>query len=79
MIHLVAAVEMCSIVLFPFPYLLISQPLLILLVDIAWDLLMKPQYAALRSCIYSTEAELSRFRQLIVNAVMAVSFQAKIC
>ena len=40
-------------------------------VDIAWDLLMEPQYNALRACIYSNRTELERFRQLVVNCVMA--------
>jgi hypothetical protein len=40
-------------------------------VDLAWDLLQEPSYSALRACIYETEEELQRFRQLVVNAVMA--------
>eukprot|EP00980_Cylindrotheca_fusiformis_P027884 scaffold22563_cov128-Cylindrotheca_fusiformis.AAC.1 len=40
-------------------------------VDIAWDMLMSDEYAALRACIYQTEDELRRFRQLVVNTVMA--------
>ena len=40
-------------------------------VDIAWNILMKEEYASLRSCIYQTEGELRRFRQLLVNTVMA--------
>ena len=40
-------------------------------IDLAWELLMEPQYSELRSCIYTTNEELTRFRQLLVNAVMA--------
>jgi 3'5'-cyclic nucleotide phosphodiesterase len=40
-------------------------------VDLAWDLLMEDQYTELRSTIYQTDAELVRFRQLVVNSVMA--------
>lgn len=36
-------------------------------VDIAWDILMQPRFQALRSAIYTTEAEMVRFRQLVVN------------
>jgi hypothetical protein len=40
-------------------------------VNIAWDMLMDPAFAELRSSIYKTEEEFVRFRQLVVNAVMA--------
>eukprot|EP00980_Cylindrotheca_fusiformis_P008664 scaffold1849_cov115-Cylindrotheca_fusiformis.AAC.2 len=40
-------------------------------VDIAWDMLMCDEYATLRACIYQTEDDLLRFRQLVVNTVMA--------
>lgn len=40
-------------------------------VDVAWNLLMKPAYKDLRSCIFSTHSERDRFRQLVVNAVLA--------
>ena len=40
-------------------------------VDLAWDLLQEPTYKDLRACIYETKEELERFRQLVVNAVMA--------
>ena len=33
-------------------------------VDLAWDLLMREDYKDLRSCIYTTQAELERFRQV---------------
>lgn len=40
-------------------------------VDLAWELLMEPSYEELQKCIYSSDAELRRFRQLVVNVVMA--------
>jgi class 3 adenylate cyclase len=46
-------------------------------VDIAWDLLMEPTYGELRNCIYQTQEELERFRQLVVNAVMATDIADK--
>ena len=33
-------------------------------VDLAWELLMREEYKDLRSCIYTTQAELERFRQV---------------
>jgi len=39
--------------------------------DIAWDLLMEPYYDNLRRTIYVTTGEFRRFRQLVVNSVMA--------
>ena len=46
-------------------------------VDLAWNLLMEDQYATLRSTIYQTDAELVRFRQLVVNSVMATDIADK--
>lgn len=40
-------------------------------VDLAFVLLMSDSYRELRAAIYSTEAELLLFRQLVVNAVLA--------
>ena len=40
-------------------------------VSLAWNLLMQPRYKRLRSCIYKTNAERKRFRQVLINAVMA--------
>ncbi len=40
-------------------------------VDLAWGLLMEPQYEDLRRCIYTTQEELESFRKLLVNAVLA--------
>jgi 3'5'-cyclic nucleotide phosphodiesterase len=39
--------------------------------DIAWDLLMEPAYKNLRGAIYVTSAEFKRFRQLVINTIMA--------
>jgi hypothetical protein len=40
-------------------------------VDRAWEVLMAPGFEDLRACIYATPDELKRFRQLMVNTVMA--------
>ena len=40
-------------------------------VDLAWNLLMEPRFKDLRRCIYRNQSELDRFRQLVVNSVMA--------
>jgi hypothetical protein len=40
-------------------------------IDLAWGHLMQPCFEDLRSSIFSDESELKRFRQIIVNAVMA--------
>jgi hypothetical protein len=39
--------------------------------DIAWDLLMSQQFNKLRKFIFGTQEEMLRFRQLIVNVVLA--------
>ena len=46
-------------------------------VDLAWTLLMEDRFATLRSTIYQTDAELVRFRQLVVNSVMATDIADK--
>jgi hypothetical protein len=46
-------------------------------VDLAWDLLMDDRYDNLRSTIYASEEELKRFRQLVVNSVMATDIMDK--
>ena len=46
-------------------------------VDIAWRLLMEPKYKELREAICLTVPELIRFRQLVVNAVMATDIMDK--
>lgn len=43
----------------------------------AWSLLMDEQFKDLRSTIYTNEAELQLFRQLVVNAVMATDIADK--
>jgi hypothetical protein len=40
-------------------------------VDLAWNLLMDDSFVDLRQILYTTEEELTRIRQLIVNSVMA--------
>jgi hypothetical protein len=40
-------------------------------VDLAWDLLMEDDYIDLRRTIYTTKEDFMRFRQLVVNIVMA--------
>ena len=46
-------------------------------VELTWELLMSPSYKDLRACIYSSEEELKRFRQLVVNTVMATDIADK--
>ena len=46
-------------------------------VDLAWSLLMSTEYTDLRMVIYNTEAERQRFRQLVVNSVMATDIMDK--
>lgn len=46
-------------------------------VSLAWTILMEDSFKDLRACIYTTKAELHRFRQLLVNAVMATDIADK--
>ena len=46
-------------------------------VDMAWGLLMQDEFRDLRTTIYGTPDELRRFRQLVVNAVMATDIMDK--
>lgn len=39
--------------------------------DVAWDILMEPSFDALRQSICQDEKELKRFRQLVINSIMA--------
>lgn len=39
--------------------------------DVAWTLLLQPEYGQLRRTLCATEQELKRFRQLVVNSVLA--------
>ena len=40
-------------------------------VVMAWDLLMEPRFLELQTCIFPVESDQFRFRQLVINAVMA--------
>jgi len=46
-------------------------------VDLAWDMLMDSKYAALQGVLYTNSSELDRFRQLVVNSVMATDIVDK--
>jgi hypothetical protein len=46
-------------------------------VDIAWAILMDPEYDDLRATIYSDTSNLEHFRQLVVNSVMATDIMDK--
>ncbi|CAB9520029.1 Receptor-type guanylate cyclase gcy [Seminavis robusta] len=45
--------------------------------DLSWNLLMDTRYKDLRATIYTNETELRRFRQLVVNSVMATDIADK--
>jgi 3'5'-cyclic nucleotide phosphodiesterase len=45
--------------------------------DLAWSLLMDEEYKDLRQAIYQTDEELRRFRELVVNSVMATDIMDK--
>ena len=47
--------------------------------DSCWDLLMtEGKFEALRSCLFTTEAEMKRFRQVLVNVVLATDIFDKV-
>lgn len=46
-------------------------------VDLCWDILMGSEYAELREAIYTDEDEFVRFRQIIVNIVLATDIMDK--
>ena len=46
-------------------------------IDLAWELLMDKAFDDLRACIYTNAAERDRFRQLVVNSVMATDIMDK--
>jgi len=46
-------------------------------VNIAWKILMKSQFASLRGYICPTDDDMCRFRQLVVNSVMATDIADK--
>ncbi|CAB9504693.1 Receptor-type guanylate cyclase gcy [Seminavis robusta] len=45
--------------------------------DLSWDLLMGPEFEELRAFLFPSAAELTRFRQLVVNSVMATDIVDK--
>ena len=45
--------------------------------DLSWDLLMSSEFEVLRSFLFQTQTELIRFRQLVVNSVMATDIVDK--
>lgn len=40
-------------------------------IDLAWDLLMEPSYKELQNCIFADAAEYKRFRNVVINSVIA--------
>jgi len=46
-------------------------------VDLAWEMLMQEDFRAFREALYTTQEELLRFRQLVVNSVMATDIMDK--
>ena len=40
-------------------------------IDLGWGILMSDEYKELRACIYADETEMNRFRQLVINVVLA--------
>lgn len=46
-------------------------------IDVAWELLMEQEYSHLRRHIYATAEEFQRFRQLVVNTVLATDIMDK--
>ena len=46
-------------------------------VDLTWELLHEPTFKELRRCICQTKGEMTRFRQLIVNTVLATDIMDK--
>jgi class 3 adenylate cyclase len=46
-------------------------------VQIAWDILMEDKYAKLRECIFESERDKHRFRELVVDSVLATDIADK--
>lgn len=46
-------------------------------IDLAWALLMEERFEPFRKAIYSTTSELKRFRQLVVNTILATDIMDK--
>ena len=44
---------------------------------LSWEILMEEEFAPLRRCLFATQSELMRFRQLIVNVVLATDIMDK--
>jgi 3'5'-cyclic nucleotide phosphodiesterase len=44
---------------------------------LSWNMLMEDRFKDFRRCLYTTEAELMRFRHLVVNGVMATDIADK--
>jgi 3'5'-cyclic nucleotide phosphodiesterase len=40
-------------------------------IDVAWSILMRPEYEDLQGCIFATHSDYARFRQIVVNIVLA--------
>ncbi|KAL7556385.1 hypothetical protein ACA910_014127 [Epithemia clementina (nom. ined.)] len=40
-------------------------------IDLSWEVLMRDDFKALRNCIYTDKNELTRFRQTVINVVLA--------
>ena len=47
------------------------------IVDLCWNMLMEPVFTELRSCIYTNADEFKRFRQILVNIVLATDIMDK--
>ena len=45
--------------------------------DLSWDLFMDERYSLLRAALFETPDDLKRFRQLVVNSVMATDIADK--
>ncbi|CAB9513615.1 Receptor-type guanylate cyclase gcy [Seminavis robusta] len=45
--------------------------------DLCWNMLMDDKYKDLRSCIYATDEEGKRFRQLVINSIIATDISDK--
>mmetsp|Transcript_32252 Transcript_32252/g.53959 ORF Transcript_32252/g.53959 Transcript_32252/m.53959 type:complete len:1195 (-) Transcript_32252:317-3901(-) len=48
-------------------------------VHLGWELLMDPRFERLRKCIYQTNVERKRFRQLVINSVLATDIADRQC
>jgi hypothetical protein len=45
--------------------------------DLSWELLMRPEYNALRDFLFASPADLVHFRALVVNSVMSTDIVDK--